>query len=519
MGVQSVLGGAMSWCAENDKAASKILAHHWPDVPNLGDVTKVDWATVPKVDVITGGSPCQDLSHAGKRAGMKAGTRSGLWASMCDAIEIIRPRLVVWENVRGALSAEADSGMEPCPGCVGDLDDGPVLRALGRVLGDLADLGYDASWYGLRAADVGAPHGRFRIFVFATDARGETLGFGTGLRQSKQTRQRWGRPDNDATQALADAGRERHGRGQDGRALGRVDGRDASETRQRERSREVAGDRSPEAATDALSGGRDGRTPDPLRSEVERAVAAGSGEVDWPENKRDSGDRHDGNPVDRERVMGYLDHASDAEDGPDQALRDMRGTDGPQEVRDEAGGSLSVHAPAVLLSGVCEHKDGGGQECASLAGQEVPGRDVLGVPSDQRSARPPHRPEPRERRSDEPSDPLRELPSETPLEGRPSEANGGSQEGAGDGETNWGQYAPAIRRWEMVLGRVAPPPTEAGPKGGQRLSPKFCEWLMGLPGGHVTGVKISRNDMLKALGNGVVPAQAAEATRRLLEGP
>ena len=95
MGVQSVLGGAMSWCAEFDAAPSKILAAHWPTVPNLGDVTKVDWASVPKVDVITGGSPCQDLSHAGKRAGMKAGTRSGLWASMCDAIEIIRPSLVV----------------------------------------------------------------------------------------------------------------------------------------------------------------------------------------------------------------------------------------------------------------------------------------------------------------------------------------------------------------------------------------------------------------------------------------
>lgn len=169
MGVQSVLGGEMAWCAEFDKAPSKILAHHWPDVPNLGDVTKVDWATAPKVDVITGGSPCQDLSHAGKRAGMKAGTRSGLWASMCDAIDIIRPRLVVWENVRGALSAEATSAVEPCPLCVGD-DPGTTLRALGRVLGDLSELGYDARWYGLRAADVGAAHGRFRVFIFATPA-------------------------------------------------------------------------------------------------------------------------------------------------------------------------------------------------------------------------------------------------------------------------------------------------------------------------------------------------------------
>src|SRR3546814_4254022 len=117
VGVQSSLGGEMRWCAECDKAPAKILAYHWPGVPNLGDVTRIDWYSVPPVDVLTGGSPCQDLSTAGKRKGMRPGTRSGLWASMCDAIEILRPRLVVWENVRGALSAEAqaDSDLEPCP--------------------------------------------------------------------------------------------------------------------------------------------------------------------------------------------------------------------------------------------------------------------------------------------------------------------------------------------------------------------------------------------------------------------
>jgi len=172
MGVQSVLGGELAWYAEFDKSPSAIMAHHWPDLTNYGDVTQVDWASVPKVDALTGGSPCQDLSHAGKRAGMGSGTRSGLWASMCDAIDIIRPRLVVWENVRGALSAKADSELEHCPGCVGSKrgKDLPPLRALGRVLGDLADLGYDARWYGLRASDVGAAHQRLRVFLFASPA-------------------------------------------------------------------------------------------------------------------------------------------------------------------------------------------------------------------------------------------------------------------------------------------------------------------------------------------------------------
>src|SRR3546814_20397526 len=85
-------------------------------------------------------------------------------------------RLVVWENVRGALSAPADSDLEPCAGCVGGVDDGPVLRALGRVLGDLAELGYDARWYGLRAADVGAPHGGFRVFLFVPPADADLQG-------------------------------------------------------------------------------------------------------------------------------------------------------------------------------------------------------------------------------------------------------------------------------------------------------------------------------------------------------
>lgn len=170
-------GAHLSWVAEIDPASARILAHYWPGVPNLGDVTAVDWGSVEPVDIVTGGSPCQDLSTAGRCAGMRPETRSGLWSSMARAIDVLRPRLVIWENVRGALSAEAASGLEPCPGCVGDPDDGPVLRALGRVLGDLADLRYDARWYGLRAADVGAAHERFRVFVFATprDANGLDL--------------------------------------------------------------------------------------------------------------------------------------------------------------------------------------------------------------------------------------------------------------------------------------------------------------------------------------------------------
>lgn len=85
--------------------------------------------------------------------------------------------------------------------------------------------------------------------------------------------------------------------------------------------------------------------------------------------------------------------------------------------------------------------------------------------------------------------------------------------------SEWGKFAPAIQRWEKVIGRQAPAPTVAdGKKGQHRLNPVFVEFLMGLPEGHVTACDITRNEMLKALGNGVVPQQAALALAILLEG-
>lgn len=81
----------------------------------------------------------------------------------------------------------------------------------------------------------------------------------------------------------------------------------------------------------------------------------------------------------------------------------------------------------------------------------------------------------------------------------------------------WGDYAAAIRRWEHVLGRPAPDPTEPGTKGQPRLAPRFVEWLMGLPDGWVTAVPgLTRNAQLRLLGNGVVPQQAAYAIADLL---
>lgn len=78
--------------------------------------------------------------------------------------------------------------------------------------------------------------------------------------------------------------------------------------------------------------------------------------------------------------------------------------------------------------------------------------------------------------------------------------------------TDFGDYAPAIRRWEQITGHPAPPPTEPTGRGGaQRLSAKFAEWMMGLAPGWVTAILISRTEQLRAIGNGVVPQQAVAA--------
>lgn len=291
MAARAVLGGELAFVADPDPGATRILTHHHPDVPNLGDIRAVDWDLVEPVDILTAGFPCQDISTAGKQAGIKEGTRSGIWSNVADAVRVLRPRLLCLENV----SALATRGFD-------------------RVITDLAEIGYDAAWTCLRAADVGAPHRRERIFILA-----------------------W--PSNTQNHRLP---RPRSARA----------GWDGSENR-------------------GLPAAHPGHRNEPDRARTER-----------------------GTPREREAV------------------------------RDEP-----------------------------------------------RSAR------------------------------------------------EWGIYSAAITRWEQVIGRAAPVPSEPGRSGRPRLSPVFVEWLMGLDPGYVTDpdIGLTRTQQLHALGNGVVPQQGARALRLLLE--
>ena len=136
-------GFKTAWFVENDQYCQAILKKQFPDAVIYGDITQLDFTSLPKVDILTGGFPCQDISNAGKRTGI-TGNRSSLWKYYLEAIRILRPRFALIENVSALLN-----------------------RGLYVVLADLAEVGYDAEWHCVPASTVGAPHRRDRIFIMA----------------------------------------------------------------------------------------------------------------------------------------------------------------------------------------------------------------------------------------------------------------------------------------------------------------------------------------------------------------
>ena len=140
------------WQVEQSPFCRKILARHWPHAERYTDVRDITASSVAPIDILCGGFPCQDLSVAGKGAGLE-GDRSGLFFEMARIIRELVPRLVVMENV---------------PAITG--------RGLDVVLGTMAALGYDARWGGLRASEVGAPHRRERWFCVCWLADGCKVG-------------------------------------------------------------------------------------------------------------------------------------------------------------------------------------------------------------------------------------------------------------------------------------------------------------------------------------------------------
>ena len=135
-------GMRVIWQSEIDPYASRVLKKHWPKVPNYGDIKEIQWSNVVRPNVICGGYPCQPFSNAGRRHGTDDPRH--LWPWVRTAISELRPDYAILENVRGHLS-------------LGGLS----------VIGELADIGYDAEWRIISAASVGANHRRDRLFIVA----------------------------------------------------------------------------------------------------------------------------------------------------------------------------------------------------------------------------------------------------------------------------------------------------------------------------------------------------------------
>jgi DNA (cytosine-5)-methyltransferase 1 len=167
LAVAKVFDAQVVWHCEWEKAPSAVLAANFPGVPNYHDVSKVDFTQVESVDILTGGFPCQDVSVAGLRKGLTEGTRSNLWFEFLRAITELKPKIVVIENVRGLLSAKADSELELDFEGLVYREREPILRALGVVSGSLSEIGYDCRWTTIRASDAGAAHQRERVFIVA----------------------------------------------------------------------------------------------------------------------------------------------------------------------------------------------------------------------------------------------------------------------------------------------------------------------------------------------------------------
>lgn len=392
------------WHAEIDPDASKVLAAHWPDVPNLGDLTAVDWSQVEPVDVLTAGFPCQPVSSAGQRKGVD--DERWLWDDIAAAIGRMdpRPRLLVLENVPGLLTANRG-------------------HAMARVICGLAALGYVGRYRVVSAADVGAAHRRERVFVVAWPAADPP---------------RLGYRDTGAASV---------------RGI---------------RAAAVAG------STDA---GELTLLPTPMTSDANTPPS------DW--ESRPYSQLHD-------RVLSLL---------PTPNAAQGRGTGTPS--RETAARRMYAEGRRFLDDAVAllptpratDGIKGGPNQRGSSGDLMLPSAVML-------------------------------LPTPTAMDARSARnATSGRKQDSKhhDGWTlsdvayadRWGRYAPAIARWEQVTGRPAPDPTEPGAKGRQRLSPRFVEWLMGLPAGWVTD-HLPRNPALRVLGNGVVPQQATHAIRELV---
>lgn len=467
--VQSVMGGKLAWVADNDPDASRLLAHRFPGVPNLGDIKSVDWLSAGAVDVLCGGYPCQPFSQAGRRLG--AADERHIWPYVATAIDLLRPGQVVLENVQGHLTLGFDI-----------------------VLADLAALDYDAEWVVVTASAAGACHRRARLFIVARPA-GLPAAAGAPVAVIKDGE--WLEPRESLFGVLPFAGQvPASGRMADGVIYAAPDGLTGT----------AAGLLKTPTAQLAVNGGS--QHPDKRRAGGHGPTLADQVEHELLPtpmtgySQRTPGEwragRPAGNGATRERIGDLAIVAEHLL--PTPAARDGKGRDMPGR---KGGKSL----PETLLP-TPTAADGDRASATYERGNPTLLGALLPTPS---------------------AGNFNDGEDLASWEARRQRnlAKGVNGNGQGTplpvavqqlaGTVDWGPYEAAIRRWEAATGRPAPEPTVPGRKGNRVLNPALPEWMMGLPAGWITEVPgLSRNAQLKIAGNGVVPQQAELALRLLL---
>ncbi|WP_220271031.1 DNA cytosine methyltransferase [Tsukamurella tyrosinosolvens] len=534
LAVERVFGAQPAWFCEWEDAPSKVLEHHWPGVPNYRDLTAVDWATVPPVDVFTAGYPCQPFSAAGKRLGTD--DERHLWPFIFVALNTLRPRWAVFENVAGHLTLGFDV-----------------------VLGDLAAHGWFVRWFVCKASDVGAPHHRKRVFILVSR---EPQAVPDGAREIARLenvapgRNPWVEPDAGLFGSIPFEGRwPRAGAVVDGVAY-EVDADvaqaaalkvlptptvgNATGTNERR-----GGARSDEMLLPgvAVAAARGDLADDAIL--VENNLIATGGMLPTPQASDGNGGKtsaHVGGtrpsgakrsidlPTVAARELLPTPTASDADkarDNPAQAVRHsppLSAVSAHFPTPRAAEAHQSMTAPAAR-----QHvADGNGGLTEVLGAHLFPTMKTTDAHSSSSSPADADRNNPGLRAIGALLD---VLPTPTA-----SDCTGGGQhpdqrEGhtaqlvdyalLHEDATRWGKYEPAIRRWEGVLGRPAPAPTEPNKNDRPRLAARFAEFLMGWLAGWVTdpAIGLTRPEQLKIIGNGVVDLQAEYAIRTVMSWP
>ncbi len=543
LAAEQVTGGRTVWHCENEPGPSKVLAHRFPGVPNYGDLKALEWADSP-VDVLTGGYPCQPFSGAGKRLGTDDPRHLFPW--IAEGMARMRPPLALLENVRNHLTLGFDV-----------------------VLAELDRIGYDVRWTVLAASDVGAPHRRQRLWIAARAREAGGWPAPGGLPTAWAEDGGWagsiGLFGSVKAEAPGTAGVMVHGQRWDGEAAEVVGVNRLMAT---PRSASARTSRSAATRADSMSGPSLEQCVEIARGDLPREFESWdqlppswqSGSLLPTPRTTDTngaGEHGDGG-LDLRTAVSLLptptsrDHKGANQRGDDTCLTGAllptpRATDGTKGGPNQRGSSGDLMLPSAVhqLLPTPAATDANGARNSSSGrreGSQHHAGDTLGdLVFDGRLTEPGvATPEAGAARNTvAPATRLLPTPAVNDMgAGKTVEAwdewtaaqKALGRNGNGHGPSlnieavrhadTWGPYAPAIARWEHVLGRPAPDPTESGARGGRRLSRHFDAWLMGMPAGWVCDVPgITYQQAVKMCGNGVITLQAATAYALLGVGP